>query len=122
MQWCRWVGLAVSLCVAAAAVPAAAQNYPVKPIRFILPFPPGGPTDILGRVLGQKLTEQFGQPVVQENRPGAGGSIGAELLSKAPADGYAVLLISPSIAISPSLYKKLNYDPQKDVTPVSLVA
>ncbi len=122
MQLCRCVAVAVSMVVAAAAGTAAAQTYPSKQIRFILPFPPGGPTDILGRVVGQKLTEQMGQPVVQDNRPGAGGNIGIELLAKSPPDGYTMLLTSPSIAISPSLYKKLNYDPQKDVTPVSLVA
>jgi tripartite-type tricarboxylate transporter receptor subunit TctC len=121
MQFCRCVGIAVSVFVAAAG-PAAAQTYPTKQIRFILPFPPGGPTDILGRVLGQKLTEQLGQPVVQDNRPGAGGNLGVEILAKAPGDGYTMLLTSPSISISPTLYRKLNYDPQKDVTPVSLVA
>jgi tripartite-type tricarboxylate transporter receptor subunit TctC len=121
MQFCRCAGIALSVFVAAAG-PAAAQTYPTKQIRFILPFPPGGPTDILGRVLGQKLTEQLGQPVVQDNRPGAGGNLGVEILAKAPGDGYTMLLTSPSISISPSLYKKLNYDPQKDVTPVSLVA
>ncbi len=107
----------------ALAVPLAqAQAYPTKPIRLILPFPAGGPTDILGRILGQKLSEQLGQPVVQDNRPGAGGNLGAEQVAKAPPDGYTLLLSSPSISISPSLYKKLNYDPQKDLAPVSVVA
>ena len=101
---------------------AAAQSYPVKPVRFILPFPPGGPTDILGRILGQKLADQLGQPVVPENRPGAGGNVGTEYAAKTPPDGYSIVLTSPTLAISPSLYKKLNYDPVKDFTPISLVA
>lgn len=115
----------LTLVVAGTVLPQAAalaQNYPVKPLRLILPFPAGGPTDILGRILGQKLTEQLGQPVVQDNRPGAGGNLGAEQVAKAPPDGYTLLLSSPSISISPSLYKKLNYDPQKDLAPVTLVA
>ena len=105
------------------AMPGAslAQTYPAKPVRLILPFPPGGPSDILGRALSQKLTEQLGQQVVTDNRPGAGGNLGLELTAKAPPDGYTVVLSSPLISISPSLYSKLNYE-QKDLTPVSLVA
>jgi tripartite-type tricarboxylate transporter receptor subunit TctC len=99
-----------------------AQSYPAKQVRFILPFPPGGPTDILGRAIAQKLSEQMGQPVVADNRPGAGGNLGAELAAKSPPDGYTIVLCAPSIAISPSLYKKLNYDPVKDLVPISLVA
>lgn len=114
-----FIALAAGLCVAGGAL---AQAYPGKPVRFILPFPPGGPTDILGRAIGQKLSEQLGQPVVADNRPGAGGNLGAELAAKAPPDGYTIVLCAPSIAISPSLYKKLNYDPVKDLAPISLVA
>jgi tripartite-type tricarboxylate transporter receptor subunit TctC len=88
--------------------PAAPAGYPSRLIRFILPFPPGGGTDILGRVLTQKLTNAVGQPVVPENRPGAGGNVGQELAAKALPDGYTIVLCSPSIAISPSLYKKLS--------------
>ena len=102
--------------------PVAAQSYPSKPIRFILPFPPGGPTDILGRIIGQKYASQIGQPVVPENRPGAGGNVGTEYAAKQPADGYAIVLASPSLSISPVLYKKLGYDPIKDFAPISLVA
>ncbi|MBI2510044.1 MAG: tripartite tricarboxylate transporter substrate binding protein [Betaproteobacteria bacterium] len=107
-----------------AVLPAAvlAQTYPAKPIRMILPFPPGGPTDITGRAIAQKLSEQLGQAVVPENRPGAAGNLGLELASKSPPDGYTIVLAAPPIAISPSLYKKLNYDAQKDLAPVSLVA
>ena len=108
--------------VAAGATPVFAQNYPTKPVRFILPFPAGGPTDILGRIIGQKLAVQLGQPVVPENRPGAGGNVGTEYGAKQPADGYTIVLASPSLSISPSLYKKLAYDPIKDFTSISLVA
>ena len=104
------------------ASPLFAQTYPNKPIRFILPFPPGGPTDILGRILGQKLVERLGQPVIPENRPGAGANIGLEIGAKARPDGYTLTLASPSLSISPTLYKKLNYDPVKDFAPISLVA
>ena len=107
---------------AAAALPLHAQTYPSKPVRFILPFPPGGPTDILGRIIGQKLAPQLGQPVVAENRPGAGGNVGTEYAAKQPADGYAMVLASPSLSISPGLYSKLGYDPVRDFAPISLVA
>ncbi|MGH8620527.1 MAG: Bug family tripartite tricarboxylate transporter substrate binding protein [Burkholderiales bacterium] len=98
------------------------QAYPVKPIRMILPFPPGGPTDITGRTIAQKLSEQLGQPVVPENRPGAAGNLGLELGAKAPPDGYTITLAAPPLAVSPSLYAKLNYDAVRDFAPVSLVA
>lgn len=118
----RVIALALAGAAALAAPAAHAQAYPSKTIRLILPFPAGGPTDILGRAIGQKLSEQIGQPVVADNRPGAGGNLGAELVAKAAPDGYTILLSSPSVSISPSLYKKLPYDPQKDLAPVSLVA
>jgi tripartite-type tricarboxylate transporter receptor subunit TctC len=108
--------------VALAAGAVMAQPFPAKPVRLILPFPAGGPTDILGRLLGQKLSEQIGQPVVPENRPGAGGNVGTEFAAKQPADGYAVVLASPALAISPNLYRKLNYDPLRDFAAISLVA
>jgi tripartite-type tricarboxylate transporter receptor subunit TctC len=114
------VGVLALLC--GTIVPAAAQNYPTKPVRMILPFPPGGPSDILGRALAQKMTEQMGQQVITDNRAGAGGNLGLELTAKAAPDGYTLVLSSPLISISPSLYSKLNYDPQKDLAPVSLVA
>jgi tripartite-type tricarboxylate transporter receptor subunit TctC len=111
-----------ALLVMAIAPPLCAQSYPSKPVRFILPFPPGGPTDILGRIIGQKLAVQLGQPVVPENRPGAGGNVGTEYGAKLPPDGYSFVLASPSLAISPSLYKKLGYDPVKDFAPITRVA
>ena len=97
------------------------QAFPAKPVRLILPFPPGGPSDILGRALTQKLSEQMGQQAIADNRPGAGGNLGLELTAKAPPDGYTIVLSSPLIALSPSLYAKLNYE-QKDLAPISLVA
>src|SRR4051812_15312333 len=112
-----------SLAVSPAAVVAqGADGYPSKPIRFILPFPPGGGTDILGRLLSERLATQLGQPVVVENRGGAGGNVGAEAAARSAPDGYTIVLVAPSLAISPSLYKKLAYDPVKDFAPVSLVA
>ncbi|HEX3169052.1 MAG TPA: tripartite tricarboxylate transporter substrate-binding protein, partial [Burkholderiales bacterium] len=113
---------ACALVAVALVAPAAAQSYPSKPVRFILPFPPGGPTDILGRIIGQRLAVQLNQPVVPENRPGAGGNVGTEFGAKQPADGYAIVLASPSLSISPGLYKKLGYDPVKDFAPITLVA
>jgi tripartite-type tricarboxylate transporter receptor subunit TctC len=109
----------------AAPLPAHAQApdvWPSRPIRFILPFPPGGGTDILGRLIAERLTASLGQPVVTENRGGAGGNVGAEAAAKSVPDGYTIVLVAPSLAISPSLYSKLNYDPVKDFAPVSLVA
>ena len=109
------------LLVAAAAAPLHAQTYPNKPIRLILPFQPGGTTDIIGRIIGQKYAERFGQPVVPENRPGAGSNLGIELAAKAKPDGYTMVLTSPALTVSPGLYKKLNYDPVKDLAPISMV-
>jgi tripartite-type tricarboxylate transporter receptor subunit TctC len=115
----------LTLAAALAPWPASAQApeaWPSKPIRLILPFPPGGPTDILGRMVADRLTASLGQPVIVENRGGAGGNIGAEAAAKSAPDGYTLLLVSNPIVISPSLYSKLNYDPQRDFAPVSLLA
>jgi tripartite-type tricarboxylate transporter receptor subunit TctC len=102
--------------------PLWAQTYPNKPIRLIMPFPAGGGADIVGRIIGQKLAERLGQPVVAENRPGAGGNLGIEFVAKARPDGYTLLLGSATLSISTSLYAKLNYDPIKDFTPIFLAA
>jgi tripartite-type tricarboxylate transporter receptor subunit TctC len=110
------------LMLTAAPHVAAQPAYPTKPIRFILPFPPGGGTDILGRILAQKLSEELGQPVIPENRPGAGGNVGNEAAAKSPPDGYTIVICTSSIAVSKTLYKKLGYDPEKDLTPIGLVA
>jgi tripartite-type tricarboxylate transporter receptor subunit TctC len=113
----------VTLLLSAFAICAAAQpNYPAKPIRFVVPYPPGGFTDILARLIGQKLTESWSQPVVIENKGGGGSTIGTDLAAKAPADGYTILMVAPDLAINPSLYAKLPYDPVKDFAPVTLVA
>jgi tripartite-type tricarboxylate transporter receptor subunit TctC len=96
--------------------------WPGKPLRFILPFPPGGGTDILGRLIADRLSAALGQPVVLENRGGAGGNVGAEAAARSAPDGYTIVLVAPSLAISPTLYSKLNYDAVRDFAPVSLVA
>ena len=113
------LALVVSLLPAAAL--AQQPAFPSKPVRLILPFPPGGPTDLQGRQIAQKLTEQLGQQVVAENRPGAGGNVGLEVAAKSPPDGYTLVLTSSVIASAPSLYTKLNYS-QSDLAPVSLVS
>jgi tripartite-type tricarboxylate transporter receptor subunit TctC len=101
---------------------AAAQDWPARPVRLILPFPPGGGTDILGRLIAERMSASLGQPVVTENRGGAGGNVGAEAAARSAPDGYTIVLVAPSLAISPTLYSKINYDPVKDFAPVSLVA
>lgn len=118
----RALGLASLALVLAQGCARAQEAWPVKPIRFILPFPPGGGTDILGRIISERLSGSLGQPVVIENRGGAGGNVGAEIAAKSAPDGYTIVLVAPSLAISPSLYSRLNYDPVKDFAPVSLVA
>ncbi len=115
--------LGAVLLACAMIAPLGAQTYPNKPLRLVIPFPGGGGgADYVGRVFGQKLADRLGQPVVIENRPGAAGNIGIELVAKAQPDGYTLLLTTPSLTISPSLYKKLNYDPVRDLAPISLVA
>jgi len=104
------------------AVPAVAQQYPTRPIRLIVPFAPGGPTDTIARIVGQQLTERLGQQIVVDNRAGAGGNIGMGLAARAPGDGYTVLLVSSSFVVNPSLYKNLPYDPFKDLMPISNLA
>ena len=113
--------LSLGLACAAATVTAAAQDYPSKPIRFIVPFAPGGGNDILGRVVAQKLNEAFNVPVVVDNRGGAGGTIGTDLTAKAPPDGYTMLINNVSLAVNVTLYPKLPYDTLKDLEPVTLV-
>jgi len=120
------MGIALRTLVAATlglcAATALAQSYPVKPIRMIIPFPPGGPTDIFGRMVAQHLSEAFKQQVIPDNRPGAGGNIGVELATKAPADGYTLTGFTVAQTIAPGIYKKLGFDPRRDLAPISLVA
>jgi tripartite-type tricarboxylate transporter receptor subunit TctC len=103
------------------AVMVQAQSYPSKPVRVVVPYPPGGPTDIVARVLFQQVAESTGQQFLIDNRAGAGGNIGAEVVAKAPADGYTLLIGTTAHAINMSLFKSLNYDVQKDLAPVSLL-
>ena len=105
------------------ALPLAAQPYPAKPVHIIVPFPPSGAADLLTRALGKKLSELWGQSVVADNRPGAGGNIGAEAAARAAPDGYTLFMAAVTThAVSMSLYSKLGYDIEKDLVPVSLVA
>ena len=114
----RWVVAALTI---AASSLAWAQDYPAKPVRVVVPYPPGGPTDVIVRVVANRLSESLGQPVVVENRAGASGMIGAELVAKAPPDGYT-LLVNPSIhVILPSLVPKMAYDAIKDFTHITLL-
>lgn len=103
-------------------LPAVAQQYPNKPIKLILPFPPGGATDVMSRILAEKLTVRLGQPVIVENKPGAGTMLASEYVAKSPPDGYTLLMAASSLVIAPSLYSKVNYDPIKDFEPVTQVA
>ena len=115
----RWAGL-LALVISAAA---AAQAYPSRPVKVVVPFPPGSTPDIVGRTLSSKLQESFGQPFVVENRTGAGGNIGTEAVAKAPADGYMLLIgITGPVATNKYLYRSLPYDPDKDLAPISLLA
>lgn len=116
------LGLAGLLGIAAAQE-AGAQEYPARTIRLIIPFAPGGANDILGRLIAARLSESFGQQVVTDNRPGAGGSIGAELAAKSPPDGYTLVIGHiGTLAVNPTLYRKLGYNPVTDFQPISLMA
>ncbi len=115
--------LLAGLAALAAAATVSAQPYPNKPIKIIVPYPPGGTSDILARAVGQKLTETLGQTVIVENKPGATGNIGADFVAKSPADGYTLLLADiGSLAIAPSVVPTLPFDPVKDFAPVIMVA
>jgi len=108
-----------ALALAAVSAAASAQGYPTKTIRLIVPFPAGGPTDIIARMVGQKLTDSMGQAVVIDNRGGSGGNIGADIVAKSAPDGYTLLMAIVSHAINPSLYSKLPFDPVKDFSPIT---
>src|SRR5690348_4224866 len=116
-----FVTASAGVLVLLSVLPAAAQSYPSRPIRFIVPFPPGGGNDVVGRIVAQKLNEAFGVPVVVDNRGGAGGTIGTDVTSKAPPDGYTMLVNNISVAVNATLYPKLPYDTLKDLAPVSLL-
>jgi len=111
-----WAAAALALCVAAGA--AHAQTFPSKPLRIIVPFPPGGNSDLTSRMLGEPMNKAFGQSVIVDNRPGAGGVIGYEIGAKAPPDGHTLLMVYPSFIINPSI-RRVQYDPFKDFRPVT---
>ena len=113
------LGFAIASLVVAASTGADAQGYPNRPVRWVVPYPPGGATDIMARLIGHRLSEKLGQQFVIENKPGAGNNIGTESVVNAPADGYTVLLVNPANAINASLYAKLNFNFLRDIAPVA---
>jgi tripartite-type tricarboxylate transporter receptor subunit TctC len=108
--------------LAAAAAADAAEAFPARPLRFVVPFPPGGGTDILARLIGTRLSERLGFQVVVDNRPGAGTNIGMEIVARAVPDGHTVLMASVGLAANPSLYANMRFDPLRDLAPVTMVA
>ncbi|MFZ9553179.1 MAG: Bug family tripartite tricarboxylate transporter substrate binding protein [Limnohabitans sp.] len=113
----------ISVAAVAIAVPVSAQEFPSRPVKIVVPQTPGGASDALARIVGQKLSEKWQQPVVVENRPGAGGNLGMEFVAQAPADGYTLLMsYVGSHAINAALYKKLPFDPERDFAPVATLA
>ena len=122
----RIAGLITTLCIVlsfpgafAQPTPPAAPKYPAKPIRMIVPFPAGASSDIVGRMIGQKLAEQLGEQIIADNRAGAGGNLGIAVAAKSPPDGYTILIATASIAVSPSLYLNPGYDALKDLAPIA---
>jgi tripartite-type tricarboxylate transporter receptor subunit TctC len=121
--WRAVLGALLAWATLVAPVPATAQAHPSRPVKLVVPFPPGGSLDFAGRLIAQRLTEMWGQPVVVENKPGAGGNIGADLVAKSPPDGYTILLGALSThAVNPNLYAKMPYDAVKDFAPITLIA
>jgi len=115
----KFAALAVATVLAAAGAPCHAQAWPTKPIRLLVGFPAGGPTDVVARIVSDKVAGQVGQRIIIDNRPGAAGNIAVEILTKANPDGHTLLYSSNAIALSPGLYSKLGYDPLKDLAPVT---
>jgi tripartite-type tricarboxylate transporter receptor subunit TctC len=117
-----FAGITAVVLALAASVAVGAQNYPNRPIRFILPFAPGGGTDVVARLFGEQITQDFGQQVVIDNRPSAGGIVGTEMGVRAEPDGYTLLMGLPvTITVAPAIFRKLPYDPVRDLAPVGLV-
>ena len=122
MHWLTRTVLSVTLSIAPTLALAQSDDFPSKPFRFIIPYPPGGITDTVGRLVGQKVAQDFGQTMVIDNRPGAGGNIGAQLAAKAPADGYTLFMGFPGThGINVHMYKDMGYDPIRDFQPISLL-
>jgi len=122
MQRREFITLLGGAAIILPAAGEAAEVFPTRPIRLIVPYPAGGGTDIVGRVLGQKLHESMGQPIVIDNRGGAGGTIGTAVVAKSAPDGYTLLLVPTSHVINPSIYAKLPYDTERDFAPITMVA
>jgi tripartite-type tricarboxylate transporter receptor subunit TctC len=116
-----WLTLGAMLSICAGADLAAAQGYPNRPVRIVVPYAAGGGVSILAQIVGNKMSEFLKQPIIIDNRPGAGGNLGADLVAKSPPDGYSILLHSSAMSSAPSLYSKLPFDPVKDFVPVSMV-
>jgi tripartite-type tricarboxylate transporter receptor subunit TctC len=117
-----FASIAALFWVAAATGDASAQTYPTRPVRLVVPFGAGGPTDVIARIVAQKLSDAWGQQVYTENMPGAGGNTGVATVARAPADGYTILVVSTGFMVNPSMYAKIPYDPIKDFAPITLVA
>jgi tripartite-type tricarboxylate transporter receptor subunit TctC len=118
----RVLGLGAALIALAAPVASFAQTYPAHPIRLIVPFAAAGPTDVIARIVAQKLSDAWGVQIYTENIPGAGGNTGIAMVAKAPPDGYTILAVSTGFIVNPSMYAKVPYDPIKDFAPITLVA
>src|SRR5437773_2101244 len=118
----KMTSILFGIALIAAATPSAAQEYPAKPVRIIVSYAPGGGTDVIARVLARKLSEAWGQSVIVENRPGAGGNIGTEAVARSAPDGYTLSLVPSSHAIAPLFYANLPFDVFKDFTFITLVA
>ena len=116
------IGVCVALSMGLAAQTALAADYPNKPVTLVVPYPPGGATDVIARLIAEKLPAEWGQQVVVNNRPGAGTTVAAEAVARAPGDGYTLYMTTAAHTISASLYKKLNYDPLKDFAPITLTS
>lgn len=114
--------IAATLALACTSTPIWAQSFPNKPVRMVVPYPPGGATDVIGRLISEKLSSQWGQPVIVENRAGAGTTVGAEFVAKSPPDGYTLFETTATHTVSASLYPKLNYDPIRSFSPITLTA
>ena len=117
---CR-LGMVALLVPAMSAFPAFSQEFPTKPVRWIVPYAPGGSSDILARLIGQKLAETWGRPVIVDNRPGAAGNIGTEAAARSPADGYTMLLVASTFTMNPSVYAKLAFDTVNDFAPITMI-